>query len=101
MAVLFLAHMENGEMKNKGLCLKCARDLDIPQVRDVMEKMGLGDEEVEAMSNQMTDLMEKAPEELEGDFEMGGAQPFLFCREPVRESDDSRRATDSLLLKRK
>ena len=90
MAVLFLAHMENGEMKNKGLCLKCARDLDIPQVRDVMEKMGLGDEEVEAMSNQMTDLMEKSPEELEGDFEMGGAQPFPFLQNLFGNQDDSR-----------
>ena len=93
MAVLFLAHMENGEMKNKGLCLKCAQDLDIPQVREVMDKMGLNEEDLEAMNAQMTDLMEKDPEELDGDFEVGGAQPFpflqnLFGNQPDRPAKD-------------
>ena len=94
MAVLFLAHMENGEMKNKGLCLKCAQDLDIPQVREVMDKMGLNEEDLEAMNAQMTDLMEKDPEELDGDFEVGGAQPFpflqnLFGNQPDRPAKDT------------
>ena len=80
MAVLFLAHMENGEMKNNGLCLKCAKDLDIPQVREVMDKMGLNEEDLEAMNTQMTELMEKDPEEFESGFEVGGAQPFPFLQ---------------------
>jgi hypothetical protein len=74
MAVIFLAHMENGEMQNRGLCLKCAKELNIPQVREVMEKMGISDEEIENMSNQMQEFMEG--DGLDGDFEMGGAQPL-------------------------
>lgn len=79
MAVLFLAHMENGEMKNKGLCLKCARELNIPQVREVMDKMGLNEDDIESMSEQMTELMGGDLSDFEADFEMGGAQslPFL------------------------
>jgi len=79
MAVLFLAHMENGEMKNRGLCLKCAKELNAPQVKEVMDKMGISDEDIEALSNQMTDMMDGDMMNLDGDFEMGGAQslPFL------------------------
>ncbi|MDL2232308.1 ATP-dependent Clp protease ATP-binding subunit [Ruminococcaceae bacterium OttesenSCG-928-L11] len=79
MAVLFLAHMENGEMKDKGLCLKCARELNIPQVKEVMDKLGLSDEEIETMSDQMTDLM-GGEANLDGDFEVGGAQPLPFLQ---------------------
>lgn len=80
MAVLFLAHLEDGEMKNKGLCLKCAKELNIPQVQEVMDKMGLSDEEIEAMSEQMNDWMSgEMGADFDGDFEVGGAQslPFL------------------------
>ena len=79
MAIIFLAHLENGEMQNKGLCLKCAKELDIPQVREVMEKMGLSDEDIESMSTQMQELIDPDGS-LDGDFEMGGAQslpPFF------------------------
>ena len=75
MAVLFLAHMENGEMQNKGLCLKCAKELNIPQIKEVMDKMGISDEDIETMSNQMQDFMQgDLGLDLNGDFEMGGAQ---------------------------
>lgn len=81
MAVLFLAHMEDGEMKNKGLCLKCARELNIPQVKEVMDKMGLSDEEIESMSDQMSDWMgEEQSGNLDGDFEVGGAQAMPFIQ---------------------
>ncbi|MCL2068958.1 MAG: ATP-dependent Clp protease ATP-binding subunit [Oscillospiraceae bacterium] len=89
MAVLFLTHMENGEFNNKGLCLKCARDLNIPQVREVMEKMGLNDEAVEDMSNQITELM-KPPEESGGE-EQGGVQPFPFLQNLFGNQEDPRR----------
>lgn len=79
MAVLFLAHMEDGVMKNRGLCLQCAREMNIPKVKEVMDQMGLTDEELENMSSQMEELMGGEFSELDGDFEMGGAQalPFL------------------------
>ncbi|MCL2057009.1 MAG: ATP-dependent Clp protease ATP-binding subunit [Oscillospiraceae bacterium] len=78
-AVLFLAHLENGEMKDRGLCLKCARELNIPQVREVIDRLGMSDEEIESMSDQMTELM-GGGDGLDGDFEMGGAQPLPFLQ---------------------
>jgi ATP-dependent Clp protease ATP-binding subunit ClpC len=75
MAVLFLAHLENGEMQNKGLCLKCAKELNIPQIKDVMDKMGISDEDIETMSNQMQEFMQgDMGLDFNEDFEMGGAQ---------------------------
>ena len=94
MAILFLAHMENGEMKNNGLCLKCAKELNIPQVQEAMDKMGISEEEIETMSNQMNELMENGDLDLDGDFEMGGAQslPFLqnLFNNNNREGDDNK-----------
>ena len=72
-AAIFLAHMENGEMQNKGLCLKCAKELNIPQVREVMDKMGISDEDIETMSAQMQEFLDSEGN-LDGDFEVGGAQ---------------------------
>jgi len=65
--------MENGEMQNKGLCLKCAKELNIPQVREVMDKMGISDEDIETMSAQMQEFLDSEGN-LDGDFEVGGAQ---------------------------
>ena len=39
MAVVFVTKLENNEAKNEGLCLVCAKQLGIPQVKDIIEKM--------------------------------------------------------------
>lgn len=54
-AVVFLTKIENGEVVNDGLCLKCARQLGIRQVQDVMDNMGITDDDldnIEAMTEQ-------------------------------------------------
>ena len=53
MAVVFVTRMENGETKNEGLCLKCAKELGIPQVNDILEKMGISDDDLENMENEI------------------------------------------------
>ena len=40
-AVVFITKMEGNETKNEGLCLKCARELHIKPVDEMMEKMGV------------------------------------------------------------
>ena len=45
-AVIFITRMDGGEPKNEGLCLKCARELHIKPVDDVINKMGLTDDEL-------------------------------------------------------
>ena len=72
-AVVFITRMEDGATANDGLCLFCARELNIKPVNDLMEKMGLTDEDLEQMSGQLDDMMqsmtagEELPEEVEGE----------------------------------
>ena len=62
MAVVFVTRMENGETKNEGLCLKCAKELGIPQVNDILEKMGISDDDLENVQDQMNALMQNMGE---------------------------------------
>ncbi len=70
-AVIFMSRMENGQMVNEGLCLQCAKELGIPQVKDLIDRMGISDEDIESISNQIMDMMGD-----EDGFEPGGAMPF-------------------------
>jgi len=75
-AVIFLTRMDgSNNTTNEGLCLKCAKELGIKPVSDMMEKMGISDEDAENMSEMMT-----LPEGDE-DFEAGGAQTFPFLNQ--------------------
>ena len=46
-AVVFISKLEDGNTVNEGLCLKCAKELGLPQVNDMMRRMGISDEELE------------------------------------------------------
>ena len=53
-AVVFLSRMnEKNEMVNEGLCLKCAASLGLPQVEDMMKRMGITPEDLDAVSGEM------------------------------------------------
>ena len=52
-AVIFITKIENGETKNEGLCLKCARELGLKPVDDMMQKMGISDEDLDSISRDM------------------------------------------------
>ncbi|MDE6598711.1 MAG: ATP-dependent Clp protease ATP-binding subunit, partial [Oscillospiraceae bacterium] len=68
-AVVFITAMQGDEKRNEGLCLVCAKELGIPQVREYMEQMGIDDDEVEEFADQMTDFSEA----VDGDsFQRGG-----------------------------
>ena len=56
MAVVFMSRMEGNETVNEGLCLKCAKELGIPQVSSMMDSMGITDDDIEEMSNQLMEL---------------------------------------------
>jgi len=63
--VAFISHLENGQMKQDGLCIKCARELEIKPVNDMIAKMGISDEDIERMSTEMENVLnsDAAPEE--------------------------------------
>ena len=52
-AVIFVTKIENGETRNEGLCLKCARELGIKPVDDMMKKMGISDDDLESIAGEM------------------------------------------------
>ena len=64
-AVVFITKIEGSETKNEGLCLKCARELGIKPVDDMMKKMGISDEDLESISTEMLSAFGGA-EEAEG-----------------------------------
>ena len=88
-AVVFITSMHGSEKKNEGLCLVCAKKLNIPQVAEYMEHMGISDEDIEQMSDQMMDLLDNEDE----NFEMGGASTMpgflqrLFTDHPVTDAE--------------
>ena len=59
-AVVFITKLENGETKNEGLCLKCAKELNIKPVMDMMEKMGITDEDLDGLTNEMLSAFNSA-----------------------------------------
>ena len=85
-AVVFISRQnEKGEMVNEGLCLKCAAQLGLPQVEEMMKKMGISPEDLENINNEMMQAFGGAEEmndlpdgEDEDDEESGKTATFPF-----------------------
>ena len=82
-AIIFITKIENGITKNEGLCLKCARELHIKPVDDVINKMGISDEELDNLSGDMMTAMNGVEELMatdgdEGDGDDGKTATFPF-----------------------
>ena len=52
-AVIFITKIENGVSLNEGYCLKCARSLGIPQIDDAVRQMGISEEDLDLISDEM------------------------------------------------
>jgi len=105
-AVVFITKMEGDKTVNEGLCIACAKELGIAPINNMIEQMGISDEDIENMSAEMANFMttmEENPEALEGMMsgmfnmdEEGGAPsaPFDFLSglmkgKSAEESKDS------------
>ncbi|MBQ4044126.1 MAG: ATP-dependent Clp protease ATP-binding subunit [Clostridia bacterium] len=95
MAVVFVSHMENGVMKQEGLCLQCVRGLGIKPVDDMIAKMGISDEDLERMTEDVESMIaaanpddETEPEETEEE----SAEPDEKKEENVPENPAESRA---------
>ncbi len=60
LAVIFITKIENGESTNEGLCLRCARTMNIKPVEDIIKKMGLTDEDIDKLTIEMQEAMNNA-----------------------------------------
>ncbi len=80
-AVVFITKIENGQTVNEGLCLKCAKELGIKPVNDMMANMGISDEDLEGISREMMSAFggdEDIPNIEDGDDENGKTATFPF-----------------------
>ena len=101
-AVVFISKLDGEKTINEGLCLKCAKELGLPQVDDMMKRMGISDEDLETLNSEMMQAMngveniEDLPSGEEGDEEEEGKTatfPFLnrlFSGGESKESEEGR-----------
>ena len=82
MAVVFITKLENGEKKNEGVCITCAKELGLPldnMLGDMMNKLGISSEELAGMEDEMAKMLEN-----------GGDLPAMMDEEGL--DDDEARA---------
>jgi len=79
-AVIFITRIENGQSSNEGICLKCARELNIKPVEDIIKRMGLTDEDLESLTDEMMEAM-------------GGLEGLSEHTEQEDNTDDGKTAT--------
>lgn len=79
-AVVFITKIENGESKSEGLCLKCAKELRIKPVDDLLTKMGITDEDLDNLSSEMMNAL-------------NGVEDLISAGEEGEDDDDGKTAT--------
>ena len=78
-AIIFIQRMDNGQMKQEGYCLHCARELHIKPVDDLMKQFGMSDQDLDNMENRMESMME----------EMGDANPLSMMMNMANGGEDA------------
>ena len=69
-AVVFVTKMEHGKTTNEGFCIPCAREMNLPNIQNIIGKLGISDEELDAINESMSEIMD------DDMFEQGGAAPM-------------------------
>ncbi len=82
-AVIFITKLEGGSSKNEGLCLKCARELGIKPIDDMMKRMGITDEDLDSLTTEMMSAFGGAE----------GVEGLLPQPDDSGEDEDGRTAT--------
>lgn len=112
-AVVYITKMEGDKTTNEGLCLACAKSLGIAPINNMMEQMGITDDDIENINSEMSDFMESlgdGPEALEGlmsgmfaEGEEGGAPsaPLDFLSGFMPGKEDTKQDTDKKQQKKK
>ena len=78
-AIIFIQRMDNGQMKQEGYCLHCARELHIKPVDDLMKQFGMSDQDLDNMENRMESMME----------EMGDVNPLSMMMNMANGGEDA------------
>ena len=76
-AMIFVTKIENGVSKNEGFCLKCARQVGIKPVEDMMKQIGLSEDDLDNLTDEMSDMAAN-----------GGFAGMLSPQEDVEDDDE-------------
>ena len=78
-AIIFIQRMDNGQMKQEGYCLHCAREMHIKPVDDLMKQFGMSDQDLDNMENRMESMME----------ELGDSNPLSMMMNMTQGGEDA------------
>ena len=78
-AIIFIQRMVDGQMKQEGYCLHCARELHIKPVDDLMKQFGMSDQDLDNMENRMESMME----------ELGDSNPLSMMMNMTQGGEDA------------
>ena len=115
-AMIFVQQMEDGAMKSKGYCLTCAKELGIKPVDDMISQMGLDDETLKGLEEQMQGIMngdgedgengfanmfggfmgDNAEDDEDGDFEQGVLLQFLLPKTATKTKEKTEKNATSV-----
>ncbi len=99
-AVIFITKFENGNAVNEGLCLKCAKELNIKPVNDILQKMGITEDDLDSISNEMmeafsgSEMMVNADEDEGDNSELGNTATFPFLNRLFGQQGQQREGND-------
>ncbi len=93
-AVIFVSRVDGEKTTQEGFCIKCASELNIGPIKQLMQNMGITEEELDAVSEQFGDMMDNM-----GDFQLGGAGTMPFMQNfmngnPSENTNASQEAPD-------
>lgn len=113
-AVVFISKMEEGSASNEGYCLKCARELGLKPIDGLMRQMGITEDDLDQITDEMANLPMMTPDEEAYDpdeenpdnsFDLGGTHTFppflekMFSQDEASasrpESNDNNSTTES------
>ena len=77
-AVVFLTKMENGVTMNEGYCLRCARSLGIPQIDEAVRQMGISEDELDLLSDEMSSMFGQRDDSNDADDDEIDSQTATF-----------------------
>ena len=79
-AVVFISKVVDGKAEPEGLCLKCAMELNIGPIKQMLDSMGMTEEDAIALTDQIGDMFEDLDlqQDGDGDFEPGGSPAMPF-----------------------
>ncbi len=74
-AVIFITKIEAGKTVSDGLCLKCAKEMGLKPVDDIMKRMGISEDDLDGINNEMTEAFQ-------------GMESMMATEQPQDENDD-------------